>query len=118
MAPLRDSGPADLEGAGRRSPRLHHVRGHLVRRDSQVFWRLPHLRGNASRGVVRSRTVCLSFARTAEVTAGIHARGGAPPPPPPMGRCRARNTSAAVIGCQIGLLARDLARRRAPRAGG
>ena len=54
---------ADLEGAGRRSPRLHHVRGHLVRRGSQVFWRLPHLRGNASRGLVRSRTVCLSFAR-------------------------------------------------------
>ncbi len=60
---LRDSGPADLDGVGRRSPRLHHVRGHLVRRDSHVFWRLPHLRGNASRGLVRSRTVCLSFAR-------------------------------------------------------
>jgi hypothetical protein len=60
---VKDSCPADLDRAGRRSPRLHHVRGHLVRRDSQVFWRLPHLRGNASRGLVRSRTVCLSFAR-------------------------------------------------------
>jgi hypothetical protein len=60
---VRDSGSAGLEGVARRSPRLHHVRGHLVRRDSQVFWRLPHLRGNAGRGVVRSRTVCLSFAR-------------------------------------------------------
>ena len=46
----------------RHSPRLHHVRGHLVRREDRVFWRMPHLRGNASRGVVRSRTVCLSFA--------------------------------------------------------
>lgn len=51
-------------GAGtRRQPRLHHVRGHLVRREDRVFWRTPHLRGSALQGVVRSRTVCLSFAR-------------------------------------------------------
>jgi hypothetical protein len=49
--------------AGRQSPRLHHVRGHLVRRDNSVFWRMPHLRGSGARGMVRSRTVCLSFAR-------------------------------------------------------
>jgi hypothetical protein len=48
---------------GRQSPRLHHVRGHLVRRDNSVFWRMPHLRGSGARGMVRSRTVCLSFAR-------------------------------------------------------
>lgn len=47
----------------RRSPRLHHVRGHLVRREDRVFWRTPHLRGSALQGVVRSRTVCLSFGR-------------------------------------------------------
>lgn len=47
----------------RHSPRLHHVRGHLVRREDRVFWRMPHLRGKAIHGVVRSRTVCLSFAR-------------------------------------------------------
>ena len=47
----------------RRSPRLHHVRGHLVRREDRVFWRTPHLRGSAFHGVVRSRTVCLSFGR-------------------------------------------------------
>jgi hypothetical protein len=47
----------------RRPPRLHHVRGHLVRREDRVFWRTPHLRGSARQGVVRSRTVCLSFAR-------------------------------------------------------
>jgi hypothetical protein len=41
--------------------RLHHVRGHLARRGYNVFWRSPHLRGNARLGVVRSRTVKLSF---------------------------------------------------------
>ena len=50
---------------GRQSPRLHHVRGHLVRREDRVFWRVPHLRGSGTRGMVRSRTVCLSFARRA-----------------------------------------------------
>ncbi len=55
---------ADLDG--RHSPRLHHVRGHLVRRDNRVFWRTPHLRGSAQRGMVRSRTVCLSFSRARE----------------------------------------------------
>jgi hypothetical protein len=44
-------------GAARRAPRLHHVRGHLVRRGSQVSWRVPHLRGSARAGIVRSRTV-------------------------------------------------------------
>jgi hypothetical protein len=48
--------------SSRHSPRLHHVRGHLVRREDRVFWRMPHLRGNAIHGMVRSRTVCLSFA--------------------------------------------------------
>jgi hypothetical protein len=53
------------EISGRQSPRLHHVRGHLVRREDRVFWRVPHLRGSGTRGAVRSRTVCLSFARGA-----------------------------------------------------
>ena len=55
-------GEGAMEGS-RRSPRLHHVRGHLVRREDRVFWRTPHLRGSALQGVVRSRTVCLSFGR-------------------------------------------------------
>lgn len=65
-ASLREISEAQEEGAtdvARRSPRLHHVRGHLVRREDRVFWRTPHLRGNALQGVVRSRTVCLSFGR-------------------------------------------------------
>jgi hypothetical protein len=45
----------------RRMPRLHHVRGHLVRRGSQVFWRVPHLRGRAAFGNLRARHVTLQF---------------------------------------------------------
>jgi hypothetical protein len=59
--------------AGRQSPRLHHVRGHLVRRDDRVFWRMPHLRGSGARGMVRSRTVCLSFARPRGVAHSVSA---------------------------------------------
>ena len=44
-------------GRVRRAPRLHHVRGHLVRRGSQLFWRVPHLRGSARSGLVQARTV-------------------------------------------------------------
>jgi hypothetical protein len=45
----------------RRSPRLHHVRGHLMRHGNQLFWRVPHLRGSARSGVVRTRTVVWTF---------------------------------------------------------
>jgi hypothetical protein len=48
-------------GSTRRSPRLHHVRGHLVRRDNQLFWRVPHLRGSARAGRIASRTVVWTF---------------------------------------------------------
>lgn len=47
----------------RMSPRLHHVRGHLVRRGGLIFWRVPHLRGNARAGSVRTRTVIWSIDR-------------------------------------------------------
>jgi hypothetical protein len=47
--------------ASRRAPRLHHVRGHLVRRGSKLFWRVPHLRGSARAGSVRTRTVTWLF---------------------------------------------------------
>lgn len=50
----------DLRGT-RRSPRLHYVRGHLMRRGAQVFWRVPHLRGSARSGVIRTRTVTWTF---------------------------------------------------------
>jgi hypothetical protein len=44
-------------GVSRRTSRLHHVRGHLVRRGSQIFWRVPHLRGRARSGIIHTRTV-------------------------------------------------------------
>jgi hypothetical protein len=44
-------------GISRRASRLHHVRGHLVRRGSQIFWRVPHLRGRARSGIIHTRTV-------------------------------------------------------------
>jgi hypothetical protein len=53
----RASGGKSPASGPRRGPRLHHVRGHLVRRGSQLFWRVPHLRGNARSGIVRTRTV-------------------------------------------------------------
>jgi hypothetical protein len=53
-------GRTDPHG-GRRGPRLHYVRGHLVRRGSTLFWRVPHLRGSARCGVIRSRTVTWTF---------------------------------------------------------
>jgi hypothetical protein len=60
FAPLiPEYAPSLAAGAAieRRPRRLHHVRGHLVRRGSQLFWRVPHLRGTARAGVVRTRTV-------------------------------------------------------------
>jgi hypothetical protein len=54
------------EGQGvRRSPRLHHVRGHLMRHGSQLIWRVPHLRGLARNGRVQTRTVEWTFEGTA-----------------------------------------------------
>lgn len=34
-----------LAGAGRKYPRMHMVRGHLVRRRDNLFWRAAHVRG-------------------------------------------------------------------------
>jgi hypothetical protein len=48
-------------GTPHRSRRLHHVRGHLVRRGSKLFWRVPHLRGSARAGLIRARTVTWHF---------------------------------------------------------
>jgi len=54
-------------GDGRRAPRLHHVRGHLMRRANQLIWRSSHVRGSARLGTLRSRTVTwtLDYPRSA-----------------------------------------------------
>ena len=57
--PLPSQAPGSA--SARASPRLHHVRGHLVRRDSTVFWRSPHLRGSGRLGQIRTRTVEISY---------------------------------------------------------
>jgi hypothetical protein len=49
--------------ASRIGPRLHHVRGHLVRRGSQIFWRVPHLRGGPRASAALTRTVNWTFDR-------------------------------------------------------
>ena len=48
----------------RMPPRLHFVRGHLVRRSGKTFWRASHLRGDTSAAVLR-KTVRVTAARTA-----------------------------------------------------
>jgi hypothetical protein len=57
LLPEYNTGYSSFSGASRRSPRLHHVRGHLVRRGSKLFWRVPHLRGSGRAGSIRTRTV-------------------------------------------------------------
>ena len=44
---------------GRSAARLHHVRGHWVRRDNALFWRRSHLRGSADLGRAPTRTTRL-----------------------------------------------------------
>jgi hypothetical protein len=56
--------PAGYGHAGdrhRAASRLHHVRGHFVRRNSSIFWRSPHLRGDARRGVAARKIVKLGL---------------------------------------------------------
>jgi hypothetical protein len=57
LLPKYDSGDSGGSGTAPRPRRLHHVRGHLVRRGNKLFWRVPHLRGSARAGSIRTRTV-------------------------------------------------------------
>lgn len=61
LLPQYKSGSGSGSESSRRSRRLHHVRGHLVRRGSKLFWRVPHLRGSARAGSIRTRTVTWQF---------------------------------------------------------
>lgn len=48
--------------ADRSAPRLHFVRGHLVRREDTIFWRTSHMRGKPEIGSIKTRTVSLRMA--------------------------------------------------------
>jgi hypothetical protein len=61
LMPAYQSEGGGAAGPSRQLRRLHHVRGHLVRRGSTLFWRVPHLRGSARAGSVRTRTVTWRF---------------------------------------------------------
>jgi hypothetical protein len=61
LLPAYKSVAGSVSEPSQRWRRLHHVRGHLVRRGSKLFWRVPHLRGNARAGTIRSRTVTWQF---------------------------------------------------------
>lgn len=39
-------------GGTHATPRLHEVRGHWVQRNNKRFWRKPHKRGDATKGIV------------------------------------------------------------------
>jgi hypothetical protein len=58
-------------GAARAAPRLHHVRGHVVRREDAVFWRRSHWRGHLRLGSVQSRTVTLRLPAAVGQSPGV-----------------------------------------------
>jgi len=57
--------PGEALTGTRTAPRLHHVRGHIVRREDVVFWRRSHWRGHLRLGSVQSRTVTLRLPASA-----------------------------------------------------
>ena len=62
MQLISEDTDGESRGEARSSPRLHFVRGHLVRRGGGIHWRTAHLRGNATSRPILSRTVALTFA--------------------------------------------------------
>lgn len=79
LLPEYQSSNDGSSGIGRRASRLHHVRGHLVRRGSQIFWRVPHLRGRARAGIVHSRTVTWTIDPPQRRRGGLHGAAAATP---------------------------------------
>jgi hypothetical protein len=57
LPPYRETQTERVSDGTRRQPRLHHVRGHLMRRNDRLIWRVPHMRGKTDAGVIKSRTV-------------------------------------------------------------
>jgi hypothetical protein len=55
------SSERDRNNSSGRPKRIHRVRGHLMRRGNNIFWRSSHLRGSARQGMIRTRTVHFRF---------------------------------------------------------
>ncbi len=62
--------------SGKSPPRLHHVRGHFVRRAGKTFWRSAHLRGDGEGPVLR-KTVRVRGPDRQRVRLAARARAGA-----------------------------------------
>jgi hypothetical protein len=78
LPPYRETQIERASAGARRHPRLHHVRGHLVRRSDRLIWRVPHLRGKAAAGIIKSRTVEWRFDKSAAYCPERSALGSTP----------------------------------------
>jgi hypothetical protein len=78
LPPYREAQFEAAAAGVRRHPRLHHVRGHLVRRNDRLIWRVPHLRGRPHAGVLKSRTVEWRFDTGEAQRAERSSRGSTP----------------------------------------
>jgi hypothetical protein len=58
----------------RSSPRLHYVRGHLVRRGGATFWRAPHMRGDHHSPILSKTVLVTSERRKAAPDLGTRSR--------------------------------------------
>lgn len=78
LPPYREAEGEAAPAGARRQPRLHHVRGHLVRRNDRLIWRVPHLRGRSHAGTLKSRTVEWRFEAGQSQRAERSSRGSTP----------------------------------------
>ena len=78
LPPYREAQAEAASAGARRHPRLHHVRGHLVRRNDRLIWRVPHLRGRSHAGTLKSRTVEWRFQAAHAQPAERSSRGSTP----------------------------------------
>jgi hypothetical protein len=78
LPPYREAQIERASAGARRHPRLHHVRGHLMRRNDRLIWRVPHLRGRTEAGVIKSRTVEWRFDKSTSQRRERSSLGSAP----------------------------------------
>lgn len=76
LAQAKAAADADRRAGAKSSPRLHHVRGHFVRRADKIFWRSAHLRGDAERPILQ-KTVRVHGPARQGASGGGRRMGGA-----------------------------------------